>query len=344
MKKKKNKKPIVIIIVLLLLAAAAVLFFFKKKQDMKPKYTLGTAQTGDISTSVTIKGLLKGREEYKVYSDSACKVKNIPVKKGDVVRKDQVLAVMDDDKLRQQYDMAMLDYESARKNYENLSALYESGSVSPNVYEEAERALQKAELLCQTYDIENAGEVTSPADGTVTEINCSEGGYASLSAIQQPAFVIEDRSEIVLKADAKEKYMSSIYIGQSAEITSEAMGGEGVTGRVTEIAPAGRVNQSNGTVVVPVTVEIDSPSPEWMTGVTGKAKLLLSAEGVLTVPIDAVSEKNDETCVYVCSEGNEIKKIPVETGIDDDNNIEIVSGDLKAGDQVIIDPDSYMLE
>ncbi len=341
MKKHNGKKTIVVLIILLVLAVLAFCFF-RFMDNGKKEYATDTVQRSDISSSVIIKGTVRGRDVRNVYSDSPNKILNILVKIGDEVKKGQTLATLDVEKLKQQYDAACIDYESAKKNYDNMSALSESGSVPAFSLEEAKSALNKAELLCRSYDIENAGEIISPIDGIVTEINCSEGGYASLSVLQQPAFVIEDQSGYILKADAKEKHISSIYVGQAAEITSEAMGNMTAFGEVTEIAPSGKADLKTGSVVIPVTVEFDALREKWMTGITGKAALVLTANDALTVPINAVSENGDETRVYVLNKDKNIRKVAVETGIKDESRIQILSGELEEGDTVILNPDAYL--
>ncbi len=340
MKKHNGKKAIIVLIILLILAAL-VFCLFKFMNNGKKEYITDTVQISDISSSITIKGTVRGRDERKVYSDSPNKVLNISVKKGDTVKKGQTLASLDIEKLKQQYDAACIDYDSAKRNYDNMTALSESGSVPEISLKEAKSALDKAELLCQSYDIENAGEITSPIDGVVTEINCSEGGYASVSLLQQPAFVIEDQSGYILRADVKEKHVPSVYVGQDAEITSEAMGNIKALGKVTEIASSGKTDPKTGSVVVPVTVEFNALQEKWMTGISGKAKLVLTAKDALTVPMDAVLENSDETCVYVLNKDKSIRKAAIETGINDGVRIQVVSGELEKNDTVIMNPGIY---
>ena len=338
---KKSKKKTGVIIVILIIIAVLLVCGFMLWKNKKPEYETDSVEIGDINSFVTVKGTVRAAEESKVYSDSTCKIAEIPVKRGDKVKKGQVLARLDIDKLKQQYEIANIDLESAKTYYENTVTLFKSGSIPQNTLDEAERAMEKAELLCKTYDIENAGEIISPIDGIVTEINCTEGGYASLSIIQQAAFVIEDRSQLEFKAEAKEKYLPSIHLGQEAIITSNSMGDIVATGIVTDIAPSGRVNESNGGVIIPVTIAIDNPSGKWMTGVSGKAKLQTSVKEVLTVSLDAISEKNDETSIYVLKNDGSIDKITIETGITDGERIQVTADGICEGDRVILDPDAY---
>ena len=344
MKEKNTGKKIIAAAIVLIIIAALLLYFFKFRNNNEQEYKTDTVQMSSIDSSISIKGTVSGLDDTKVYSDSVYSILSIPVKKGDVVKKNQVLAKLDITKLQQQYDIASIDYEIAKKNYEDTVALYKTDAVPQNALYQAEMALKKAELTLSTFDIENAGEIVSPIDGVVTEINCSEGSYASFSVIQQPAFVIEDRSQLTLKAKAKEKHISSISVGQDAEITFEVTGDEKFSGKVTEIGPSGKVNQGNGEVEIPVTIEIETPKDTLMTGVTGKAVFTMSAQNTLTIPIDAVSAKNDETCVYVLTDDKSTDKVIIETGIDDGDRIQVIAGEIKEGDKVVIDPDAYMFK
>lgn len=342
--KKKSSKTILAAVVIIILLTAVLICFFSFRKGAQKQYATDPVSVSDISSTVTIKGIIRGVKEGEIYSDSQYRIKNIPVKKGDMVRKDQVLAVLDIEKLQQQYDIARIDYDSAKKYYDDTKALFETGSVPQNTLDQAEKALEKAELACRIYDIENAGEIRSSMDGVVTEIKCSEGGYAAFSAIGQPAFVIEDRSKLLLKADLKEKYLDSVYPGQDAEITAEAMDDMTAAGKVTEIAPSGKVNPSTDTVVIPITIEIEDPSDRWMTGITGKAKLSMTADAALTVSIDAVSERDDETAVYVLSDDGTVRKVLIDTGINDGDRIQVTGGQLAEGDKLVLDPDTYIFE
>jgi len=61
----------------------------------------------------------------------------------------------------------------------------------------------------------------------------------------------------------------------------------------------------------------------------------MSKPGVLTVPVGAVLPKGGRDIVYVVDQDSRARVVEVETGIKNDQNMEIVSG-LTAGQEVII--------
>ena len=232
MKKNNNKKKIISLIIVLIVLAAILLYLFMRKDNKGSAYKTDAVQMSDIESSISIKGTVRAADCCKLYSDSMNKVSDILVKKGDFVKEDQVIATFDLEKMQREYDLASIDYEIAKKYYDDTETLYKAEAVPQSVLYEAEMTLKKAVLVLESFDIENAGEILSPIDGVVAEINCEEGGYAAFSIIQQPAFVIEDRSKLELKAEAKEKNISAIYAGQIAEITFDATGDMKVSGKV----------------------------------------------------------------------------------------------------------------
>ena len=69
-------------------------------------------------------------------------------------------------------------------------------------------------------------------------------------------------------------------------------------------------------------------------------------EGVVTVPVDAVYYEGGDAYLYVAEDGSEgslVHKIPVETGIFDDQKIQILSG-VSVSDWIIVTWSSELYE
>jgi len=67
--------------------------------------------------------------------------------------------------------------------------------------------------------------------------------------------------------------------------------------------------------------------------------LIENKSNVLTVPIDSILEDPDTEESYVMLlDGAQLKKVTVVPGLEGDFHIEIISGDIKAGDQVVLSP------
>ena len=60
----------------------------------------------------------------------------------------------------------------------------------------------------------------------------------------------------------------------------------------------------------------------------------------MTVPVDAIFEdpNTGETSVFVVDDADMLHQVKVETGLEGDFNIEIVKGNIKDGDRVLLSP------
>ena len=152
--------------------------------------------------------------------------------------------------------------------------------------------------------------------------------------------------------------VSKIQVGQEVDITVDAIEDVKYTGYVDYVSLIG--TSTNGVTSYPVTIVINEPD-NIIPGMNVSANIVVeSKDDILTVPVSAVQRGN---MVFVKSDDKTaktdekqadgeaktdgkpkmnaapdgFKAVKVETGINDDNNIEIVSG-LSEGDVVFVTP------
>ena len=126
----------------------------------------------------------------------------------------------------------------------------------------------------------------------------------------------------------------SVSIGQSAEVSVDAIDGETFTGTVTGIDRAG--TSSSGVTVY--TAEVSIPKADGMlAGMSASATISIEGvENALLVPADAVNRSSSGYYVYTsCDEesGTLGGMVEVTVGITNSNYAEILSG-LSGGDTV----------
>jgi len=148
--------------------------------------------------------------------------------------------------------------------------------------------------------------------------------------------------------------------GQSATLTFDALPGVTLKGRVTEVGLLGQTSQ--GVVSYPVKISIE-PSPDLekvKASMTVDANIVVEEKtDVLTIPLTALKTRNEKSFVEVPDEADLTlfksqtstnqrqrsqktvtlefppKEKFVQTGISDEENIEIISG-LNEGDYIIV--------
>ncbi|MBI3828595.1 MAG: efflux RND transporter periplasmic adaptor subunit [Planctomycetes bacterium] len=180
-------------------------------------------------------------------------------------------------------------------------------------------------------------KVLAPIDGVVSVKNVEVGTIISSGVSNvgggTTVVTLSDLSSLFVLASVDESDIGKVYVGQATAITADAFPNRKFTGKVVRVATRG-VNASN-VVTFEVKIEIISENkkllkPEMTTNIE-----IIAAEkdDALVVPVEAVGRQKGKRTVTVVKEDRSTEERTVETGINDGNRMEIVSG-LQEGDTV----------
>jgi len=173
--------------------------------------------------------------------------------------------------------------------------------------------------------------VTSTIDGTITDLPFNVGDTISSTTV--PVATVGDLQDLELNSYISEKYMSYIKLGLDAEITFEAYEDLVFHGKVIEISPV--LDSDSRTLEITISLD-DNDSNVVKSGMFGSIKLITEVkENIISIPSSALSSGDEGYFVYVVSSDNKAVLTYVETGLEIDGRVEIVSG-LNLGDQVVI--------
>jgi HlyD family secretion protein len=125
--------------------------------------------------------------------------------------------------------------------------------------DQAQGALQQAQAAL------NAATLDAPFAGTVAAVNLKEGELASPGV---PVIVLGDIKKLRLETDdLSETNIARITLGQTANVTFEALPGKSFAGKITYIAPIS--SQKQGGTNYTVYIEFDNLDPVLRWGMTG---------------------------------------------------------------------------
>ena len=150
---------------------------------------------------------------------------------------------------------------------------------------------------------------------------------------------IPDASKMKVEIKVHETWIDKIEPNQPAKITIAAFPDKAFTGKVLKKAPlADQQNFLNPDLKVYVTdVSIGGTHDFLKTGMTGKVEVLIDElHDVLYVPIQSVVTVDEKEMCYVMA-SSRAEKREVETGLFNDNFVEIKSG-LNEGEKVLFNP------
>lgn len=313
-------------------------------------------------------GALVSGEILKIYVDY-----NSEVKKGDlmaVIDQTQILAALEEAKAslssaKESYASAKKAYDLAKLNYERYQTLYAKNYVSKVNLEEYELAYvnsksslnnAKASVVRAQSNLDTAEknlsntQIVSPIDGVVLTKKVSEGQTITAGFSTPELFVVaQDLTKMQIEAKVSEADIVKIAAGQKAQFTLDGYVGEKFNGTVRQVrtnyvdSSGSSSNSSNGTSYT-VIVDVDNEDLRLKPGMTATLTIYTAdKQNALLVPNEALrfspsfnTEKYESTGVWKMEKGIPPHRVDVEIGIIATKNTEIISGDLKEGDKIII--------
>ena len=171
-----------------------------------------------------------------------------------------------------------------------------------------------------------------------TSSSPEQTGSGSTSALTETstevtAFTIADVESMALTVSVDELDINSVALGQTAQVTLDALEGETFEGEVTGI---NNVASASGGVAK-YSVEVTLTGDERMkAGMNASATIVVEEkEDVVTIPVSALQEQGSQVFVYteLDEDGNPAGEQEVTTGLSDGENVEITEG-LSEGDTV----------
>jgi cobalt-zinc-cadmium efflux system membrane fusion protein len=291
------------------------------------------AVSPDISRTVPVISIATGR------------VVEIHARLGDAVKKGQLLLRVQSADMSaafSDYRKAVADEQLVRTQWERSKLLYDKGAVSLNDLQVAQDMEDKAKV-----DVENTRErlrvlggdidhpaaivdIRAPVSGVITDQQVTNAaGVAGLSSPNP--FTISDLSNVWILCDVYENDVSSVHVGETAEIRLNAYPGRIFTGRISNVSPV--LDPSLRTAKV--RIEVRNPGLMRVGMFVTATFHGQKKETRASVLASAILHLHDRDWIYVPAGDRKFRRVEVVAGSSLPNNMqEIVSG-IQPGQQVV---------
>ena len=347
----------VLLLVLAFIVYSYVNSLLDKKEEVK--LTTVTLQTGAYSSAVlNSSGYVVAQRKAAVASKGTGRLVFLGVVEGDQVRRDQIIARLEDNDIKAQLDqakanlkLAEADLKDAENFYRRQKELTAKGLISQQEFETAEARynrtlaiidLASAQVTAAEVAMENT-LIRAPFDGTVLTKNADVGEIVSPfgASINSRAAVVTmaDMTSLQVEADVSESNIEKITLNQECEIVLDAYPEKSYPGFVAKIVPT--ADRSKATVLVKVGFkEYDSRVlPEmsakvtFLTRRTDKDEDKDKEKPILLAPSSATGKRNGRDVVFVVKDDKAVE-VQVQLGRKFGDNIEIISG-VSSGESII---------
>ena len=350
---------------LLIVAAVGAGFWYRAGEDAPgtARYRTQAADRGDIVQVITANGTLSPLTVVQVGTQVSGTVYKVHVDFNDEVKEGQVLAELDPALLQATVKQSEANLENARatlelakNNVARTEALFKRNLAPDSDLDQARERAKVAAAQVKTAEAQVERDRTnlrytvirSPIAGVVINRQVNVGQTVAAS-FQTPTLfqIAQDLRKMQIDTSVAEADVGSLSTSFPVTFTVDAFPGQTFRGRILQV----RLNptiQAN-VVTYNVVVEADNPDGKLLPGMTAHVTIQVAERrDVLRVPNGALSfrpKERDEdeaatrpvrgTRVYLL-DGDRPRAVAVRTGVTDGNHTEIVEGDLKPGDPVVV--------
>ena len=329
--------------------------------------------TGTVNPVTTVQvGSYVSGPIQTIYADF-----NAPVKANQLIAKidprpfqvkvDEAAAALANAKAQLGKDQADMAYKKI--TYERDFQLFRADAVSKDTVDSAQSAYKQAvaQVALDRANIQQQGanlhdaqislnytNIVSPVDGTIVSRNVDTGQTVAASFQTPTLFLIaKDLTQMQVDTSVSESDIGNVHNGETATFKVDAFPDrefEGVVGQVRQ-APITVQN----VVTYDVVVNVANPELLLKPGMTANVTIISAKrDDAIRIPVQAVrfspgrgsgpstgggavdGQVSNQTRVWV-EHGRRLKPVPITTGLDDGNYVELLGGGLKPGDSVVVE-------
>lgn len=249
------KKGIIFGFVLLVFGVGGYFFFFDKKKEDNYHYVTEAATKGELTLAVSTTGYIQPEESIDVGTEVSGTIADVYVDYNDIVKKGQLIAILDKTKYQSAFNKAKASLEAADASVESAKALFfqadkvykrnkalktstKGALPSANDYDKyfsnylsSKAQVANAVALAMQakngvdsaqYDLERTS-IYSPVDGIIL-VRSIDAGQTVASSFQTPVFfkIAKDLTKMELQASIDEADVAQIKAGQKVTFGVDA--------------------------------------------------------------------------------------------------------------------------
>jgi len=240
--------------------------------------------------------------------------------------------------LYQEEAATLQQLQTVENQYKRLQAALEAAQAQYELMKKGPReediAIARTQVTLAQVALSQAKErlddhyLRAPFTGVVTVRDFEPGALVDYN---QTIFSLLQVDPVYLVLKVSELYISHIRVGMSVNVRIDALAGQTITGRVTQINPMTETTvRSFRTKIL-----IENPQETIKPGMFARAEIVVEhIAQAIVVPADGIRKDGKQAYVLIVDDRNQVRRQDVEIGDAYGENIQILSG-VQAGQHVI---------
>lgn len=315
---------------MLMLAVIALLNACTPKAEKKQEEEIrvenvktAVLETQEIARKIDFSTTLEPYNKVMVAPTMAGRIDKIHVEVGSKVQANQLLVEMD----KTTYLQTKVSFDNLAVDFQRISTLYNSGNIAQQTYDQTKA--QYESLKTNVQNLERNTFLRAPFSGVIAAKNYENGElYAGT-----PILLLVDMANLKAHINIPESYYPSIKEGMNVAITSDVFTDKEFKGIIEIVSPV--IDATTHTFQVQI--KISNAGGVLRPGMFARIGVDFDKIKAKVVPYQSVLklQGSNERYVFLNDNGT-AKRIKVQIGKRYDDKVEIMSDELKEGDQLVV--------
>jgi len=299
-----------------------------------PNVEIATAHFVAGTDSLRLIGEARPYQTAIVYAKVSGYMRTITVDKGDSVRANETIAVIESPETDKQYQAAVADAHNKELIANRAATLVKKEMISQQDADQAaaDSAVSKANLE-QIGTLKGYEELRAPFSGTVTARYADPGALiqnatnAQTSAL--PVVEISETGRLRIYAYVDQAHAAFVRVGDAVTIMDQAHPGQKVEARVTRTS--GEIDPKTRTLLTEI--DIENPHNRFLAGSFLQVELKVHTPRYIEIPSDALIMRADRSVVAVVQPDDTVKFQQVAVADQTGETVRLLNG-LEEGEHV----------
>lgn len=276
----------------------------------------------EISRDIEYSTVLEGYDTQNVAPSLTGIIEHIYVEVGDRVKQGDMLVRMD----QNQYKTTKLTFANLQIEMQRVEALRESGSISEQTYDQTKLSYDQTKESLDFLEVNTY--VKAPFKGVISAKSYEDGELYS----GQPIVVLTQLDQLKALVSIPETYFPLVKKGMPLTLQTDIYPDETFPASIEIVYPT--IDPTTHTFQIKL--QIPNASERLRPGMYVRTTLSLGQVETIIVPYQAVLKLQGANDRYVFINNNGVaKRVPVKLGQRFDDQIEIISDEIHAGDELV---------
>lgn len=288
-------------------------------------------------------GRVETADDIMISAEVSGRLLSYSVKVGDIVKKGEIIAKIDDSKLKSEQQSLQAQVNQAETTFKRLEKIYKESNIGSELdYLNAKYTYEQSKSALESLNVDLANtNVKAPFTGTLENVIVEAGEMASLG---MPLLRLISSERLIISAGIPARYSSAVNVGDEVEIWFDGQNMDTLNAKIEFVARSINTENRTFTVEIPLPSVTNNPKVDMLANI----RLNTNTENdVLVVSDEFIYKDGDDYVIFVVStdeNGNCVAERRVITLGSTYKTDAVIASGLNTGDEVITTGSAFLID